>query len=209
NPLNWIYGYGSNRPTTYTATPGLISPNLTWETARTTNIGANFAFLDHRLQLDVDWFERVTYDMIGPAEAKPGALGASLPQENNASLRTRGWELSLRWRQHLNKDFSYFANINLYDGRTFVTEYLNPTQSLSTWYNGREEGEIWGYTAHDLYRSQAEVESHGLDLSTIWGGAWRTGDLRYEDLNGDGKVDNGTNTVNDHGDLSIIGNSTP
>src|SRR5690606_1536943 len=95
------------------------------------------------------------------------------------------------------------------DARTFVTEYLNPTQSLSTWYNGREEGEIWGYTAHDLYRTQAEVESHGVDLSTIWGGAWRTGDLRYEDLNGDGSIDNGSNTLHDHGDLSIIGNSTP
>lgn len=209
SPLNWIYGYGQSRPIGYSGTPSLVSPDLTWETATSKNVGIDLSFLDNRLQTNFDWFERVTTDMIGPSEAQPGVLGASLPRANNSTLRTRGWELSVQWRHNLNSDFSYFINANLYDNRTFVTEYLNPTGTLSTWYNGKEQGEIWGYTANDLYRTQEEVESHQVDLSAIWGGDWRPGDLKYEDTNGDGVVDNGSNTLEDHGDLSIIGNSTP
>jgi len=209
--LNWIYGFGQTRPIGYTGTPALVSPDLTWETASTKNIGANLTFLNGRLQSDFDLFERNTTNMIGPAEAQPGVLGASLPQENNSTLRTRGWELAIKWKQTLSNGLSYFVNFNLSDSKAVVTEYLNPTGTLSTWYVGREQGEIWGYKANDLYRTQEEVDNYTsqVDLSALWGGIWHTGDVKYEDLNGDMKVNNGTNTVDDHGDLSIIGNSAP
>ena len=48
-----------------------------------------------------------------------------------------------------------------------------------------------------------------VDLSFIYAGKWNTGDLKYEDSNGDKDVNNGKNTLSDHGDLSIIGNQTP
>jgi TonB-linked SusC/RagA family outer membrane protein len=211
NPLNWIYTYGQSRPIGYTGTPSLVSPYLTWESARSKNLGIDMSFLSERLRTSFDFFERKTSNMIGPAEAQPGVLGASLPWANNSTLRTRGWEWSLKWQQQLQPGFSYFINANLYDARTFVTKYLNPTGLLSSWYAGKEQGEIWGYTSNDLYRTQEEVASHQstVNLSAIWGGAWRSGDVKYEDLNGDGKVNRASNTVNDHGDLSIIGNSTP
>jgi TonB-linked SusC/RagA family outer membrane protein len=211
NSLNWIYTYGQSRPIGYTGTPSLVSPYLTWESARSKNIGVDMSFLSERLRTSFDLFERATSNMIGPAEAQPGVLGASLPWANNSTLRTRGWEWSLRWQQQLSPGFSYFINANLYDARTYVTKYLNPTGLLSSWYAGKEQGEIWGYTSNDLYRTQEEVDSHRstVNLSAIWGGAWRPGDVKYEDLNGDGQVNRASNTLNDHGDLSIIGNSTP
>lgn len=212
-PLNYIFGFGQSRPIGSTTVPGLVSPNLTWETATTKDIGVDFAVLNRRLTGSFDWFERTTTDMIGPAEAQPGVLGTALPKANNSAFRTRGWELSLRWNQSLNPSFSYFVTGNLYDSRSFVTKYVNPTGTLSnsTWYEGREEGEIWGYTSNGLYRTQGDIDQHlaSTDLSFIWNGIWKTGDVRYEDLNGDGKVNNGSNTVNDHGDLKIIGNSNP
>ncbi len=113
--------------------------------------------------------------------------------------------------KNINNDLSYFVNVNLYDSKAVVTKYLNPTGILSSWYAGKEQGEIWGYTAHDLYRTQEEVDEYvaAVDLSYLWGGTWHPGDLKYEDITGDGIVDNGSNTLDDHGDLSIIGNSTP
>jgi TonB-linked SusC/RagA family outer membrane protein len=211
NPLSWIYTYGQSRPIGYTGTPSLVSPYLTWESARSSNLGVDLSFLSERLRSSFDLFERETVNMIGPAEAQPGVLGATLPKANNSTLRTRGWEWSLRWQQQVAPGFSYFLNANLYDARTFVTKYLNPTGLLSSWYAGKEQGEIWGYTSNDLYRTQAEVEAHrsAVNLSSIWGGAWRPGDVKYEDINGDGQVNRASNTLNDHGDLSIIGNSTP
>lgn len=209
--LDWIFGHGQSRPIGYTSTPGLVSPDLRWETATTKNLGADMFFLDNRLQLNFDWFERLTSDMIGPSEALPGVLGASVPQANNSTLRARGWELTLKWEHLIHSGFSYFVHGNIYDSRSVVTQYFNPTGTLSTWYNGREQGEIWGYTIHDLYRSQEEVDAHlaEADLSEIWAGAWLPGDVKYEDINGDGIVTNGSNTTYDHGDLSVIGNSTP
>jgi TonB-linked SusC/RagA family outer membrane protein len=208
--LDWIFNYGENRPVGYTEAPGIVNRDLTWETATMKDLGMNISFLRNRLKADFDWFERLTEDMVGPAEAKPGVLGANVPKMNNSELRTRGWELSLNWSQDLKCGLSYFVNFNLYDYKSVVTKYLNPTGTLSTWYEGQEVGEIWGFTVHDLFRTQEELNDYlaTTDLS-YFGKNWRTGDVKYEDANNDFNVDNGQNTVDDHGDLSIIGNSEP
>lgn len=208
--LNWIFNYGQPRSTGYTSAPGIANRNLTWETVTTTNIGVDMSFLKNKLQVAFDWFERNTSDMVGPSEARPGVLGVGVPNSNNANLQTRGWELSVNWKQAFGNGFSYFVSANLNDYTSIVTKYNNPTGTLSTWYKGREVGEMWGYQVNDLFRSQAEVDEYRsrVDLSFL-AANWRPGDVRYEDTNGDGKVNNGRNTLEDHGDLSIIGNSEP
>jgi TonB-linked SusC/RagA family outer membrane protein len=208
--LNWIFSPGSGRQVGYTSAPSIVNENLTWETATTTNFGIETSFLQNRLQVELGVYERTTTSMVGPSEARPGVLGASPPNVNNATLRTRGWDLSVGWRQNINTDLSWFANVNLTDYTSVVTKYNNPTGTLSTWYEGKAVGEIWGYTVHDLYRTQADLDSYlaKTDLSFI-ATNWRTGDVKFEDINGDGKVNNGSNTVSDHGDLSIIGNDNP
>jgi TonB-linked SusC/RagA family outer membrane protein len=208
--LNYIFNYGTTKPIGYTTAPGIVNKNLTWETATTANAGVNMTFLNNRLQLDFDAFERTTTNMVGPSEAKPGVLGANVPQANNATLRTRGWELGLRWKQDLKNGISYFINGNLFDDRSVVTKYYNTTGTLTTWYEGKEAGEIWGYTVNDLFRTQQELDDYRaeVDLSKI-SVNWKTGDVRYEDTDGDGEVSNGANTIYDPGDMSIIGNSNP
>ncbi|MFC5624385.1 SusC/RagA family TonB-linked outer membrane protein [Algoriphagus winogradskyi] len=211
NAVNWIFSQGGTRPIGFAGTPSLISPDLTWETARSIDIGADMSFLDNRLKFVFDWFERTTFDMIGPVDPAPGVLGATVPQSNNATLRTRGWETTINYGQTLSNGLTFNVGFNIFDSRTFVTEYLNPNGVLSTWYEGREQGEIWGYTANELYASQEDVDSYTsqVDLSDLTGLSWNPGDVKYLDINGDGKVDNGTNTLENPGDLSIIGNSTP
>lgn len=208
--LNWIFNYGSTRPVGYTTGPNLVNRNLTWETATTANLGLDMSFLDNRLKATVDLFERRTTDMIGPSQAMPGVLGADVPKDNNSTLRTRGWELTLDWKQVLSNGLSYNIGVSLYDYRSVVTKYFNPTGTLSTWYEGREVGDIWGYTVNDLFRTQGELDAYlsKVDISHI-ASKWNTGDLKYEDINHDGKVNNGKNTIDDHGDLSIIGNDQP
>ncbi|SFS76581.1 TonB-linked outer membrane protein, SusC/RagA family [Porphyromonadaceae bacterium NLAE-zl-C104] len=208
--LDWIFQPGGTRQIGFTSAPGIINRNLTWETSTTKNMGLNAGLFNNKLQVDFDLFERLTTDMVGPSAPKPGVLGANVPQSNNATLRTRGWELNINWRQNIGKDLSYFVNANLSDYKSVVTQYYNPNNTLSTWYEGRVVGEIWGYTVNDLFRSQDEVDLYlsKIDPSFI-ATNWRPGDIRYEDINGDGMIDNGKNTLEDHGDLSIIGNSEP
>ena len=208
--LNWIFNYGDNRPVGYTGSPGIVNRNLTWETATTKNLGMDISLLNNKLQANFDLYERLTSDMVGRSEAKPGVLGTNVPQDNNSSLRTRGWELALKWKDMFDNGLSYFVGLNLYDSKSVVTKYYNPTGTLSNWYEGQELGEIWGYTVNDLFRSQEEVDKYlvSTDLSQI-ASVWRPGDVKYEDTNHDGKVNNGTYTKDNHGDLSIIGNTEP
>lgn len=208
--LNWIFNYGNNRPIGYTQSPNLTNFGLTWETATTTNLGFDISFLNNKLLANFDLFQRLTTNMIGPAEAKPGVLGASVPNDNNSTLRTRGWELSLNWKDKLENGLSYFVTLNLSDATSVVTKYNNPTGILSTWHEGGEIGEIWGYTVHDLFRSQKEVDDYlATTQASFIASKFQPGDVRYEDINADGFVNNGKNTIGDHGDLSIIGNDQP
>ena len=209
--LNWLFNYGAARPLGYTSAPSLVSPALTWETATTKNIGLNTGFLNNRLQFDLDVFERVTKNMIGPSEPLPGILGASVPKSNNATLRTRGWEAAIRWNSEIKRSgLSYFVSLNMSDAQSVVMDYLNPTGIFTDWYAGKKVGEIWGYTANELFKSKEDVDSYlsRVNLSYIYS-TWNPGDLKYLDTNGDGKVNQGNNSINDPGDYSVIGNSSP
>ncbi|MZH34731.1 SusC/RagA family TonB-linked outer membrane protein, partial [Enterococcus durans] len=79
---------------------------------------------------------------------------------------------------------------------------------LSTHYVGKKWGEIWGLVTEGLFQSAEEVSAHA-DQSEIYGGGWYPGDVKYKDLNGDGKINKGKNTLDDPGDQKIIGNSEP
>ena len=202
------YGYLIDivRPN-YLDAPGLVSRNLTWETVSTIDVGVDASFLSNQLNLSFDWYRRTTTDMFGPANALPAVLGASVPQENNADLRTSGFELNLGWRDQIGSDFSYNVNLVLSDYISKVTTYNNPTKILSTYYEGQTIGEIWGYKTAGIIQTEEQLKKIP-DQSYIYGN-WTIGDVRYKDLNNDGKIDKGKNTKDDHGDLAIIGNTTP
>lgn len=205
--VDWLFDYNGEFPLGYTGTPDIPSPGLTWETVSTKNLGVDMAFLDYQLILGFDVFERNTTDMIGPAEQKPGVLGKGVPSTNNASLQTRGWELEVGWKQQISSDFSYSLSFNIYDNQTTITQYSNPSNLINSWYVGKVAGEIWGYESNGLFKNEEEIASHA-DQSHIYGN-WRSGDVKYEDLNGDGKVNEGDRTLDNPGDLRIIGNRSP
>lgn len=206
--LGWILN--SKRPA-YTTAPNLINPFLTWESSETTDIGLDLGLLNNRLQVVFDYYQRLTFDRLGPAEALPAVLGATIPQENNSELRTRGWDLSLTWRDKVNKDFSYSVTAMIFDYSSKVTKYNNPTKILTTDYIGKKIGEIWGYETEGLIKTKEQADQINANKSQgfINGQVWQMGDVMYKDHNGDGKIDKGKNTVDDHGDWHVIGNSTP
>ncbi|NDV58264.1 TonB-dependent receptor [Bacteroides sp. 519] len=185
--------------------PGLVSANLTWEESRTLDFGLDVAMLNNRLNLSFDWYTRSTLGMFGPANAYPSVLGASVPKMNNADMRTNGFELSIGWRDRIGDEFLYNVNFILSDNQSKITKYNNPTKILSTYYEGQRIGEVWGYKTTGLIQTQDQLDNIP-DQSYIYG-QWSLGDVEYKDLNDDGKVNKGKNTLDDHGDLAIIGNT--
>jgi len=97
-------------------------------------------------------------------------------------------------------------NLALADSQTEITKYINPSGALSEYYVGQQVGDIWGYETVGIFQTDAEVAA-APDQSPI-GNNWSAGDIQYADLNNDGKIDRGSQTLDDPGDYKIIGNTT-
>ncbi|WP_075555964.1 TonB-dependent receptor [Parabacteroides timonensis] len=188
--------------------PGLVSDQLTWETVKQWDLGFNFSMLDSRLTGEFDYYVRTTEDMLTKSKTLPSILGVSEPQMNAADLRTKGWELALTWKSTLESGFAYSTTLSLSDYQAEITKYDNPTKNLAdSYYEGRKLGEIWGFVTDGLFQSDEEAAS--WDQSKVVGYPQYAGDLKFADLDGDGKVTKGENTANNPGDMKVIGNETP
>lgn len=185
---------------------GLAARALTWEKAKTVNVGLDATVLDSRLDMSFDWYQRTTSDMLVKVKY-PELLGTNAPPANKAELRTRGWELAINWKDRIGKDFTYGLGFILSDSQAEITKYDNPTGTLTDHYVGKNIGDIWGYETEGIFQTDDEVANHP-DQSKL-GSNWKAGDIRYKNLNNDDKIDNGDNTISNHGDLKVIGNTTP
>lgn len=201
------YLLGNERPYIVNP-PNETTTGLSWERVNTKDIGVDIYVLDNKLSISADWYQSDNTSLVGPGIVVPQLYGGTIPKANNGTLRTRGWELQMNWRQSLGSGFSYFANFNLSDYRSVVTSYNNPLKLLSTFYEGQTMGEIWGYQTEGLFQSAEEVAKRDIDQSLFYKGAWAPGDLKYRDLDGDGTITQGERKANDHGDMIIIGNNT-
>ena len=205
------YWLQNGQKTNTTSAPGLVSSLLTWEKVESYNVGLDFGFFNNRLTGSFDYFVRNTKNMVGKAPELPSILGTGVPVTNNTDLRTNGWELQLSWNDQLANGLHYGVTFNLSDSRTKITRYPNnPTNSIDTYIKGRYINEIWGYTTKGIAKSNEEMNAHlsTTDQSTI-GSNWAAGDIMYEDTNNDKQINDGARTITDHGDLKVIGNSTP
>jgi len=198
----WIMG--DIRPN-YAKEPGIVSSNLTWETVTTFDVGLDAGFLDNRLNTTFDWYNRTTKDMFGPADNLPAVLGTSPDKENNAEMETKGWELSIVWKDRVSSDFNYTASIMIGDSKSKVLKYKNEDGTIDNWYEGKTVGDIWGYTSDGIIQDENEEMP---DQSYIYSN-WGPGDIKYKDLDGNDSINDGNRTLGNHGDLSIIGNTLP
>ncbi|WP_339756038.1 TonB-dependent receptor [Algoriphagus aquimarinus] len=187
-----------------------IGANRTWETVATTNFGVDMMFLRGRLDIAFDIFQRNTTDMLVPGAALPATFGAAAPQRNAADLQVKGWESSIGWNDEITKDLTYNVNFVISDSKAEITKYDNPSNTLSSaYYVGKTIGEIWGYETVGIFQSQEGI-TNAAD-HTFFGpnSQLAPGDIQYADLNGDGEINTGSNTVEDPGDRRIIGNASP
>lgn len=220
---NWIYN--GERPTTL-GTPSLVSSSFTWETVETTDLGFDLAMFNNRFRLSYDWYIRDTKDMLAPGMQLPAVLGASAPKQNVADLRTKGWELTVSWRDKIG-NLGYNVGFNIYDSRTKITKFDNPNKLLGdpestndsdhTNYVGREIGELWGYVSDGFYTVDDFEDTNTWKLKpgvvSPQGINVKPGDVKYKNLHDDknstNQIDNGENILSNPGDRKIIGNTSP
>ena len=201
----------------YTTVPTPIPSSLTWETITTYDIGLDADFLKSRLSFSGDIYWKNTTDIITTGPSLPNFYGASAPKGNYASMNTKGWEVTLSWRDAVklgNHDFNYSIKGSLWDTRTWVDEYTSTDGNIYQLYSGKEIGEIWGLRTNGYFESNLEALNHASANGWITNGSGSgmylyAGDLKFIDLDGDGTINYGKGTLDDHGDLDRLGNVTP
>lgn len=171
--------------------PGLISPDLSWYFTRSFNVGFDYAFLNNRLSGSVDYFVQNTEGyLINPTDIYKTPLGTDLPKiMSNDKYRRAGAEFMVRWRDTAGKlNYEVGANLSFYDKL-----WVRKTQDLTVAANPLTNKV--GKTISDgtrtwitdgLYQTADDL----LDNPhASWTSNLVTGDIKYVDVNGDGRID--------------------
>ncbi len=210
----YIANYGTNlagylingdNPMTVTAS-GLVSPSLTWETVAQQDLGLDVAFFGNKLTGSFDVYRRDTKNMLTKSQTLPAVLATGEPQANAANMKTTGFDLTIGWNHSVNQ-VKYGISLMLSDYQARITKFDNPSGIISDYYVGKSLGTIWGLETGGIF--QTDEEALKLDQTQISGRKREAGDLFFVDQNGDGKITRGKQTLDDHGDMKVIGDNTP
>ncbi|WP_308764567.1 TonB-dependent receptor [uncultured Bacteroides sp.] len=231
---SWIGSDGNY--TSYVGTPSSVASDITWQDITTFDIGLDARFLNGELGFSFDWYRRKTENMIVPNQDLTYSYGTSSLKGNYGNLHTDGWEIALDYSHRFNNGLRISANAALSDFKTIIDDYGN-VNGLTSYYKGKVYGDIWGFKVDRLYQNTDFVyDSNGnLVTEVVTSGKGKgvtinklsdsnapnqgylqsgslvfgPGDVKYKDLDGDGEITQGDNTIDNHGDKVVIGNSTP
>lgn len=177
----------------------LVDPYITWETTTTTDIGLDMGFLKNRLTLEADYFERRTTDIIVqlPIPSIMGNLKA--PFENVGKMTNRGFEMNLGWQDRKPaSELSYYVGLNLTYLTNKVTKFRKDSpDQMFLQREGYSFKTLYGFISEGIYQSDEEAKTHMHSN----GYTPVAGDLKYKDINGDGRLD--------YQDKQEIGNTIP
>ena len=195
----------------YTGLPANVSSDLSWEDVATLNLGMDVKFLDGNYGFSFDWFQRENRNMLSVGETLPETFGTAAAMVNDGRLRTRGWEITIDGSHSFANGLSIYGSVNISDYESKITEWhANSANLLTSNYKGKTIGEIWGFETDRYFTSEEDVANSPSQIGLQTGNfVYGPGDIKYKDLNGDGTIDAGKSTLQDHGDLKVIGNTTP
>ncbi|WP_028909315.1 SusC/RagA family TonB-linked outer membrane protein [Prevotella sp. AGR2160] len=205
-------GYYSFDNTKESATQGaylsrLANEDLTWETSEQTDLGLDARFLNGRLGATFDWYYKKTKDLLVQVQI-PGTSGFSTQWQNAGSVRNTGFELALNWNDRIGKDFTYGVNWNMAYNSNKVTEIKNAnhyneggndllaqnTGIMARMEEGHPIGYFYGYKTEGVMQNAADVQAYldkncgGDAANSLQGSDIKPGDLKFVDVNGDGKI---------------------
>jgi TonB-linked SusC/RagA family outer membrane protein len=189
--------FGSNVYNAYSQAY-LPNPNLKWETVDAKEAGVELAAFNNRLRFEATYFSKTTKDLM---TFIPGSNGVSNGLDNIGSIKNSGVELTASWSENLTKDLKLTVGGNLTTYKNEVLSLASKEFSIQSGLNrttvGLPIGYFYGYIVEGVYQSYADKLKSPVNTEFSYG----PGDLKYKDVNGDGKI----NTA----DRTIIGNPTP
>lgn len=222
---SYLYGSALNSVVTGLGTAFAVdkipNPTLTWETALQTNAGIDFSLLNNRIDATFDYFKKSSKNFLFQTALPAFLLGQtaeysstaviSPPYANGGELASNGFEFNINSRNIQGKNFKWATSLNfshyknevksLYTGVPFIqanvtTSFLALTASRTA--IGLPVGEFYGYKVEGIFKTDEQLRNapvqFGRPIKSTTGGTW-LGDIQYQDLNGDGKIDENDQTA--------------
>lgn len=215
---NYLYGSALSPSTTGLGTGFTVdkvpNPELTWETAQQTNAGIDISFLNSRIDFTFDWFNKDSKNflfqkplpayLLGGSAAYSTAAVISAPYINGGNMNNKGFDFSITSRNFVGDKFRWNTSV-------VFSRYKNEVKSLATGIPfisanitngflsvpvtktvvGGPVGEFYGYVVKDIFRTPAQLREaatqFGRPVENSSAGTW-LGDIQFEDLNGDGVI---------------------
>jgi TonB-linked SusC/RagA family outer membrane protein len=184
------------------APSSLSNSQLGWERSQQLDAGIDIGLFNNRILLIADYYQRTTKDLLLSVNV-PTVTGFSSAVKNIGKMENKGWEFGINTR-NLTKALIWNTSLNLSLNRNKVVA-LGPTGDPIRTGSGVGEtnitqigspiGSFYGYKQLGVFKDQADLDSYPHDPTS------KPGDVKYEDINGDGVIN--------ANDRTIIGNNQP
>lgn len=183
----------------------LVNDQLKWATVTNYELGIDAGFLNNKLTMELSVYKKKTNDMLLYLPLQ-GVIGLSAPAQNVGSVENRGFELVLGHNNRIGKDWSYNLSLNMGYNKNEIIDMAGTDGPIDNGNGGTDDTQwniegygvssYYGYVADGLFRTEEELKKGPLRT-----GNEKLGDIRYKDLDDDGKIT--------AADRKIIGNKMP
>ena len=183
----------------------LVNDQLKWATVTNYELGIDAGFLNNKLTMELSVYKKKTNDMLLYLPLQ-GVIGLDAPAQNVGSVENRGFELVLGHNNRIGKDWSYNLSLNMGYNKNEIIDMAGTDGPIDNGNGGTDDTQWniegygvsswYGYVADGLFRSEEELKKGPLRT-----GNEKLGDIRYKDLDDDGKIT--------AADRKIIGNKMP
>lgn len=196
---DYVFGTAPGR-VSGTMVSGVGNNLLKWETVEDWNVGVDMSFLDSRLDMTFEYFQKKSSDML---YQKQNIFAIGYPDWNSTvwmnigSMKASGWELSLNWHDKV-ADFRYNVGLNLSAVKNKAVKFSGDGPIQTGGFNSdqiirNEDGGLisrfYGYVADGIFQNWDEVYAHTNENGKLVQSNAQPGDIRFKDLNHDGVLD--------------------
>lgn len=171
----------------------LGNPNVSWEVAQKQNLAMEITLLKQQLDLTVEIFKEYRSNILIDTRSTPAYVAAELPPQNLGIVRNKGIEMELNWSQTI-RNFRYNIGGNFAFARNKIIFNDEPLSNYSyQWETGRPIGQHFGYQFDGFFKDEEDIAGSPLYYENT-----KPGDVKYKDINKDGKITSA--------DITAIGN---
>lgn len=183
--------FGGTSPTI----DNLGNPDIKWESLKSLNIGVEVGLFKDAIKLDVDYYTKTSSDFLTKQINDESNQSAQNFYLNTGVIKTRGVDFSINTRNFATKDFKWDTSLILSKYSNELTSFQGVGKSLlgkvqfdlytvTRTTEGQPVGQFYGYQTDGLFKTAAELAA-GPKQET----GTAVGDIRFKDINGDGKID--------------------